>query len=109
MAARFVGNVSNQSLAPCRGLGLALFIRRHRGVAGTDDGGTSEIIQAAADAPPADNPMQTVGYFSIDSDGGLLRHRAPPIRYLPWAPPPVRPAVTSAAGPTRQDTPRFVL
>ena len=85
---QFVGDVSNQSFAP--GLGLALFLRRHGGVAGTevltDDMGTGEIIQEAADAPPANDPMQSIIHLGIDCNGKLL----------------VRLAATGTAGSTRQ-------
>jgi hypothetical protein len=84
MAKRFVGDVSKQSLAPGRGLSLAFFVCRHGGIARaevlTNDKRAGKIIQEAADAPPTDDPMQTVVHLSIDSDGEFLRHRDPPIR-----------------------------
>src|SRR4249919_1383356 len=80
MTVWLIGDVSNHTLAPCLRLSLSGFVEGHGGIARgeilADDMRAGEVVQEAADPAAADDAVQAVIDFGVDSDGEFFWHSA---------------------------------
>lgn len=77
---RFVGHVGDEGFAPSHSLDFAGFIGCHCGITGgeilADDMRPCEVIEEAANTAAADDAVQAIINFGIDSDGKFLQQKA---------------------------------